>query len=118
MTDKLNDILSNSNKNIDNQQLMDYLRNQLNNADKYEVEKTMNDDPFINDAVEGLQKFDVKKDMQTYVTQLHDDLQKQLAKKKKRKDKHRLKEQPWVYLAIVIILLLLILCFIILQKYI
>jgi hypothetical protein len=117
MTDNLKDILSNSNKDIDNQKLMDYLRNQLNSADKHEVEKKMSDDEFVNDAVEGLQNFDTKKDVQTYVTQLHDDLQKQLAKKKKRKDKRRIKEQPWVYLAIVIILTLLILCFIVIKKH-
>ena len=117
MADDLKDILSNNNNEIDNRQLMDYLRNQLNNADKHEVESTMNDDAFMNDAVEGLQNFDAKKDVQTYVTQLHDDLQKELSKKKKRKDKRRIKEQPWVYLAIIIILLLLVLCFVVLKNY-
>ncbi len=117
MADDLKDILSNNNNEIDNRQLMDYLRNQLNNTDKHEVESTMNDDAFMNDAVEGLQNFDAKKDVQTYVTQLHDDLQKELSKKKKRKDKRRIKEQPWVYLAIIIVLLLLVLCFVVLKNY-
>jgi hypothetical protein len=117
MTDNLKDILSNSNKDIDNRQLMDYLSNQLNREDSHEVEKAMNEDAFVNDAVEGLQNFDSKKDMQAYVTDLHNDLQKQLSKKKKRKDKRKLKDQPWVYLAIVIILLLLIICFVVVKKY-
>jgi hypothetical protein len=117
MTDNLRDILSNSNKDIDNQRLMGYLRQQLNKADNHEVEKSMADDDFVNDAVEGLQNFDTKKDMQSYVTDLHNDLQKQLAKKKKRKDKLRLKEQPWVYVAIIIILLLLIICFVVIKQH-
>ena len=117
MTDDLKDILSNSNKDIDNQQLMDYLRKQLSKADNHDIEKNMADDEFMNDAVEGLQNFDTKKDMHSYVTELHNDLQKQLSRKKKRKDKRRIKDQPWVYLAILIILILLILCFVVVKKY-
>jgi hypothetical protein len=117
MTDDLKNILSNSNKDIDNQQLMDYLRKQLSKADNHEVEKNMADDEFMNDAVEGLQNFDTKKDVQAYIIELHNELQKQLLKKKKRKDKHRIKDQPWVYLAILIILILLILCFVVVKKY-
>ena len=117
MSDDLKDILSNSNKDIDNQQLMDYLSNQLNKADKHEVENAMSDDAFVNDAVEGLQNFEGRENIQSYVTELHDDLQKQLAKKKKRKEKRKWKDQPWVYLAIVLILILLIICFIAVKKY-
>ena len=61
MTDNLKDILSNSNKDIDNQRLMSYLKEQLNKAESHDVEKAMADDAFINDAIEGLQKFDTKK---------------------------------------------------------
>ncbi len=117
MSDDLKDILSNSNKDINNQQLMDYLSNQLNQTKQHEIEKAMADDAFINDAVEGLQNFNEKKDIQSYVTALHKDLQKQLIKKKKRKDKRRWTDQPWLYLAIVLILIWLILCFIAVKKY-
>jgi hypothetical protein len=117
MNDDLKDILSNSNKDIDNQLLIDYLSKQLNKTEQHEVEKAMTDDSFVNDAVEGLQNFKEKKDIQSYVTALHDDLQKQLAKKKKRKDGRKWKEQPWIYLAIVLILILLIICFIIVKKH-
>ena len=41
MNNDLKDILSNSNKDIDNQQLMDYLSNQLSKADSHEIEKNM-----------------------------------------------------------------------------
>ena len=92
MTDDLKDILSNSNKDIDNQKLMDYLHQQLNKADSHEIEKNMADDAFVNDAVEGLQNFDSKKDMQAYVTELHHDLQKQLSKRKKEKINAQIKK--------------------------
>ena len=117
MNGNLKDILSNRNKDIDNQKLMDYLHQQLSKADSHEIEKSMNDDAFVSDAVEGLQNFDTKKDMQAYVADLHNDLQKQLVKKKNRKDKRKLKEQPWIYLAIIIVLILLVLCFVVMKKY-
>src|SRR5438045_1602668 len=84
-------------KYIDNQQLMDYLSNRLSKTENHEVEKNMAEDEFMNDAVEGLQIIENKKDMQAYVEQLNSDLKKQIAKNKKRKDKLRLKDNINTY---------------------
>jgi anti-sigma factor RsiW len=54
MSDDLLNILSNSNKDIDNQKLMDYLSDKLSAEEKHEVEKTLVDSELMNDAVEGL----------------------------------------------------------------
>ena len=116
MNNDLKDILSNSNKDIDNQQLMDYLSQQLSQAKGHDIEKSMADDPFINDAVEGLQHFKPPKDLLVCVEQLNNDLKKQIAKNKKRKEKRRLKDQPYTYFAIILILLLLIICYAVLKK--
>lgn len=117
MSSELKNILSNSNKDIDNQQLMDYLSNHLSGARSHEVEKTMAADDFMNDAIEGLQKFENKRDMQVYVEQLNADLQKQVKRNKKRKFDRKLKGQPYTYITIIIILILVILSFIVLKKY-
>lgn len=117
MSNDLKDILGNSNKDIDNQQLMDYLSSQLNKANEHEVEKAMADDAFMNDAVEGLQQMQDTKNMQAYVEQLNADLQKQIAKNKKRKEKRRLKDSPYTYWAIIILLVLMVICFIAVKKY-
>ncbi|MEO5890635.1 MAG: hypothetical protein ABIQ31_10300 [Ferruginibacter sp.] len=117
MNNDLKNILSNSNKDIDNQQLMDYLSNQLSKEDSHAIEENMADDEFMNDAVEGLQKIDNKKDMQAYVEQLNNDLHKQIAKNKNRKEKRKLKGQANLYLTIVIILILLVVSFVMLKKY-
>ena len=117
MDNDLKDILSNSNKDIDNQRLMDYLTQQLSKTDNHEVEKNMAADEFLNDAVEGLQKIDNKRSVQDYVDQLNIDLQKQTAKNKKRKEKRRLKDQPYTYLTIILILLLLVISFLVLKRY-
>ena len=117
MNNDLKNILSNSNKDIDNQQLMDYLSNRLSKAESHEVEKNMADDDFMNDAVEGLQIMESKKDVQAYVEQLNNDLHKQIDKNKIRKDKLKLKDQTNIYITIIVILVLLIISFVILKKY-
>ncbi len=117
MDDKLLNILSNSNKDIDNQKLMDYLSGKLSADEKHEVEKQMADSDFMNDAVEGLEDVKNKKELTFFVEQLNSDLQKQLEKKKKRKNKRALKDQPWLYLAIILLLLLSIISYIVIKKY-
>jgi hypothetical protein len=117
MSDELKNILNNSNKDIDNQKLMDYLSQQLSKQDSHDLEKMMADDEFINDAVEGLEQFSNKKSMSLSVEQLNRELQKQLAKKKLRKEKRRLKDQPWIYYAIIILLALIIICYIVIKKH-
>ena len=117
MKNELKDILTNSNKDIDNQKLMDYLSHRISDENSYEVEKAMADDAFMNDAVEGLQQIKTGKNLQLYVEQLNTDLQKQIGKNKKRKDKRRFKENPYTYYAIIFILLLIVISFIILKKH-
>ncbi len=117
MSEELKNILGNSNKDIDNQKLMDYLSRQLSVQDSHDLEKAMADDEFVNDAVEGLEQFNNKKDLSAFTEQLNRQLQQQLQKKKTRKEKRKLKNQPWVYFSIVLLLLLIITCFILVKKF-
>jgi hypothetical protein len=116
MSDNLKDILSNSNKDIDNQQLMDYLSNQLSKAQTHEVETNMAEDQFLNDAVEGLQKIEPAEKINNYTIQLNQELQKIITKNKKAREKRRWKDSPAIYLVMLTILLLLVLCFFLLKK--
>jgi uncharacterized protein YutE (UPF0331/DUF86 family) len=116
MNNDLKDILANSNKDIDNQQLMDYLSKHISQADTHDLEKAMADDVFINDAVEGLQEIKPTKNLQLYVEQLNKDLQKQIEKNKTRRLKRRLKDQPYTYFAIILILLLMVICYIVIRR--
>ncbi|MDP4150667.1 MAG: hypothetical protein Q8927_17935 [Bacteroidota bacterium] len=117
MNDDLLNILANSNKDIDNQQLMDYLSGKLSGKERHEVELKMADSEFMNDAMEGLQDFGNKKDVQDYVDQLNGQLKKSLEKKKLRREKRRLKEHPSTYLAILLILLLCLVAFLAVRMY-
>lgn len=117
MSHELKDILNNSNKDIDNQKLMDYLSKKLSAQDSHDLEKMMADDDFMNDAVEGLEQMGAAKKIGLSVEELNRELKKQIDKNKSRKEKRKLKEQPWTYIAIVLLLLLAIVCYMVVKKY-
>lgn len=107
----LKDILSHSNKDIDNQKLMDYLAGKLSADEKHEVEKWMIDNEFAGDAFEGLTKFPPKKDLSNYVDQLNKELAAYILQKKKRRERIKLNQPSWLYMAVIIILLVLLVAF-------
>ncbi|HYF30942.1 MAG TPA: hypothetical protein VD993_07470 [Chitinophagaceae bacterium] len=116
MPDDLLNILSNSNKDIDNQKLMDYLSGKLSKQEQHEVEKQMADNEMVSDAVEGLKAMKSQQDIQAYVEQLNKDLNRQLQQKKARRKQRRIKEAPYIYVAIAIILALIIIAYMIIQQ--
>ena len=117
MSDELLNILSNSNKDIDNQKLMDYLSNKLSQEEKYTFEMEMAGSDMLNDAVEGLEGVTDKKKIKEFTDKLNADLQKRLGKKKNRRERLKLKDQPWLYFAIIVILLLLVISFVIITMH-
>jgi anti-sigma factor RsiW len=117
MSKDLKDILGNLNKDIEQDKLLDYLNKNLSAAEAHEVEKQMADDEFMNDAMEGLENFKNKKDVSLLVQQLNAELKKQTAKKKARKEKRRIKDQPWLYITVITLLLLVIIGYIVIKKY-
>lgn len=117
MNRDLLNILTNSNKDIDNQQLMDYLAGKLSAEDKHELEKLMAENEFMNDAIEGLEDVKDKRDINLFVEQMNRDLHKKLLQKKNKKKKRKMLQQRWVYAAIILILALIIATWLIIMKY-
>ena len=117
MNKDLLNILSNSGKEIDNQQLMDYLAGKLSGEQKHEVEKLMADNEFMSDAMEGLDEIKDKKDINLFVDQLNRELQKKLQQKKAKKQKRKMLQQRWVYAAIILILAIVIATWFMIVKY-
>jgi hypothetical protein len=95
---------------------MDYISGRLSGKDKHEVEQWMIDNNFESEAMEGLQTLNDKKDLQAYVDQLNKELNSYLHQKKLRREKRKIKEIPWSYLAIVLILMLIIVAYFVVQK--
>ncbi|KYP13386.1 hypothetical protein [Flavihumibacter sp. CACIAM 22H1] len=108
-------ILTNSNKDIDNQLLMDYISGKLSHADRHTVEEWLQENEFEADALEGLEAFGNKDELQRYVVQLNKELKNYLQSKKQRREKKRIRENPWTFLAVLLILLFLVLAYIVLQ---
>ncbi len=117
MNDDILNILSNSNKEIDNQKLTDYLSDKLSAEEKHEFERTLLDSELANDAVEGLSHFKNKKDTLAFVEQLNKNLKVQLQKKKSAKEKRRFKDMPWLYLTIMVIIITILITFFVIGKY-
>jgi hypothetical protein len=116
MSDELLNILSNSNKDIDNQKLMDYLSDKLSEGEKHEIEKKIVDNEMLNDAIEGLEELKNKKDINVLVEQLNTNLKNQLQKKKEKKEKRKIKDFNWIYLAIILILIIILIGFFVIKK--
>lgn len=109
-------ILSNSNKDIDNQKLMDYLAGKLSGKEKHQVEEWMNENEFINDAIEGLQSLEQPLQASAYVEQLNRQLNTYLAQKNKRRTRKAAMHISWTVIAIILILVLAILGYLVIHK--
>jgi hypothetical protein len=116
MSNDLLNILSNSNKDIDNQKLMDYISGKLSQQEQHELEKEMADNELMNDAVEGLKSIKDQQSIQSYVEQLNKNLHTQLQHKKAKRHKRKLKDEPYIYLAIVLVLALIVIAYMIIHK--
>ena len=114
MPDVNNDIL-NSEEELSDEQLMNYLKGYLSHEDAHEIEERMIDDSFVNDAIEGLQQFSSNKKLDDYVRQLNHHLQEQIAAQKERKERRKLKDIPWIVQAIVIVLLLCMIAYVVIM---
>lgn len=118
MDDKMKKILSQtgSGTEADEKKLMDYLNQNLSAEEQHALETVMNDDEFLNDAVDGLQELEDMKHTSAMVRQLNAGLKKQLTKSTKRK-RHFFQDGPWIYFSIVLILLLAVIAYIVIKKF-
>ncbi len=99
----LNNIL-NEEDDLRDDDLLKYLQGDISKDDHHKVERQMADSDFVNDAMEGLQNVRNKKSIDVYVEELNRNLKKQVSTKKKRNEKRKLKDQPWIVIAVVVVL--------------
>jgi hypothetical protein len=117
MNPSYKDILSHLSADIDQETLLLYLQGKLSPEKKHEVEKQMLQHEFDDEAMEGLQEFKDKEQVQYMVEMLNRDLRKKTEKKKKQREKWRIKYQPWIYVSILILLLLIVLSYMAVRHY-
>jgi asparagine synthetase B (glutamine-hydrolysing) len=109
MSESYKDILSHLSTEVD-------LQGKLSEEKKHEVEKILLQNEFEDEALEGLQEFKDKEQLQYMTEMLDRDLKKKTEKKKKRREKLQLKDQPWLYISILILLLLIVLSYLVIRK--
>ena len=117
MPSSYKDIFSHLSTDIDQETLLLYLQDKLSTEMKHEVEKKLLESDFTDDAVEGLKEIKDKKQITYMIEMLNRDLKKKLEKKKQRREKMRIKDQPWLYISILIVILLIIVSYIVIHKY-
>lgn len=116
MSDELKDILSNEHPEIDPELMMQYLQGKLTPEQRHEVEKQLMEGEFEEEAMEGLQDFKDKEQIQYTVEALNRDLKKRTEKKKKRRDKLKLPDQTLVIVAVVVVLLLVVVSYVVIRR--
>lgn len=98
-------------------ELIQYLQENLSPEEIHEIEMQMADSTFINDAIEGLQAFQDKKNITKLTQELNRELLKKTSKKKKRKGLKSYQQQDWIQLIIIIVILLCLLSYFMVQLY-
>lgn len=116
MPENYKDILSHLSPDLDQETLLRYLQGKLSQEQQHEVEKQLLQSEFTEDAAEGLEAFRDKEQLQYMVEMLNRDLKKKTQQKKKRRDKMRIKDQPWLLISILIILLLIVLSYVVISR--
>ena len=116
MSENYKDILSNLSTDIDQETLLLYLQGKLSQEKKHEVEKQLLQNEFDEEAIDGLQEIKDKEQIQYMVEMLNRDLKKKTAKKKLRREKMKIKDQPWIFISILILILLIVLSYIVIMR--
>lgn len=107
--------ISPGNIDISDQKLIDYLTGKLPVKEKLAMDKLVAESGFMNDALEGLQKFEDTRNLTVLARQLNAGLHTHLQKKKHRRPKLQLNTEQWIYLAVILVLLLVIIGYVVIR---
>ena len=112
MSKPVDDIFSDSHDQPDEGQMLNYLQQKLSSAEAHELENAMLNDPFVDDAMEGLAQLPQPESVPAIVTGLNKELHKNLrsAKAGRRREIHDMKP---TLVTVFIILLLTVVAFVV-----
>jgi len=116
MNERLKDILSHLQTDIDQETLLRYLEGRLTPEKQQEIEAQLLDAEFEAEALEGLEQLSDKRKIKGIVEALNHDLKKKTAQRRARRRRLDLKLEPWLLIAIITVLILVIIGFIVVWK--
>lgn len=117
MSSDFKKILSHLSKDIEQEKLLQYLNEHLSAAEEHEVEMQLSDDPFLDDAMEGLQQVKAKNNLPLTLHQLNKNLLLQIKKTKIRRQQSFSFQQPWIYYCIIILLIICIVGYLVIKRF-
>lgn len=114
MNERLKDILTHLNPEVDQETLLRYLEGHLTPEKAHELEAQLLDSDFEADALEGLEGISDKGRLKGMVEALNADLKKKTARRRSRRLKP-LKVEGWLLIALVTVLLLVVIAFVVVR---
>ncbi|WP_114792060.1 hypothetical protein U0035_09415 [Niabella yanshanensis] len=116
MQDDLKNILSNAGGTTSQDQLLKYLKDELTQVEKHDLESKAVDDAFESDALDGLQELQNREKLELIVDGLNRDLKKRVSKKSELRGKMQLKTHWTLYFSILIFLIIIVLVYLYLHR--
>lgn len=117
MNKDFKNILSNLNKDIEQDKLLQYLNRSLTPQEQHDLEMQLNDDAFMSDAMDGLQQMKSTDNVSLTVSQLNAGLKNQLDKNKKKRNKGAVMQHSWIYYTVILLLLLAVIGYVVIKKF-
>ncbi|TDH27931.1 hypothetical protein EXU57_05550 [Segetibacter sp. 3557_3] len=112
-----NDILSGKDEEVNDDELLKYVNGDLPDEDIHRIEQKIASSAFVNDAVDGLQEFNNKERLNSYVRQLNKDLHIHLNARKSKQQKRQIKDYPYTWITIIVVLSICILGYFVIHLY-
>jgi len=98
---------NNAAQQVSEEQLLSYLEGNLSPDQQHQIEEVLLDDPFLNDAVEGLAAIKDKEQIGRITAQLNLHLRRQIKEKKalrRQRRKFNPDRQTWMYILVILLL--------------
>lgn len=98
----------NSTAIIDEDRLLAYIGGTMPPDEQHLLEEILEEDPFLNDAVEGLSEIHDKEQLHAIAAQINDRLKKQIQHRRKhRRNRPKLTDRwGWIFVLIILVLVL------------
>lgn len=102
---------------LSDEELLKYLNDDISEAEMHAIEEKMAASDFHHDALEGLNQFKDKKNIQRLTNALNQQLKKQISRSGKRKKKRKIQDQHWMIIAVLSVLFLSIIGYLLIHFY-
>lgn len=100
---------------IDEAQLLAYIGGSLSPEEQFRLETLLEQDPFLNDAVEGLAEIQDKDQLKAIAQQINAQLRKQIRARRKQRRRRPQTAHHWGWIFVLAVLLLLIVSWLVIR---